>query len=926
MYIFQMLFHFCRIFLVITFTTNVFSQNHNFRTLDSLEYIYLTDIDNVSNDVTLKRIHRFLKAVDHSNINDSIYFIKKEKAVTNLILLHSRTRNADSARYYYNQAINTFKSTKERVEAHRIRALLEFFDLQIDQSLYYYGLALEEAKLLDTDEFKTKILIDLSLFYRYAEDYDSAAQIIDKLKRSITDSTKAFNLFRIRYEDFYVKTHQEKYQEALKVLHQIDTTDILSSSIILRGYHEAFVDAYINLQKYDSALYHNDIAVNSPKSAASFSPIDDYTYYANIYHNKGEDDKALFYLNKIPDTSAVNNSNYSLKDFHEWSYKVHKALGNDVLALINFEKYHDIKSVIDKEIRQKQAGIIKYKLDKDKTLNALKIKQAKTESAQKQKLYVMTVLFIVFLAIVLIIFFIHKYKQDKKQLKLVQSTKLFSLKNQYIESITHEFKTPVSINVGYVDLIKSNILNPLKVADYADKLQNIQQGLLNNLNELLTFIKLENHVSIQAHHLETLLLYDFTKLKLQAFEPICLHKGIRLHYQTNINPKQSFKFDYSKLDKVIGNLVDNAIKFSNVNQNIYINFMINKASISLIVKDEGIGISKTDQANIFNRFYQTQAGKETQGFGIGLFLVREIVNTWNGTITVDSELNKGTEFRIDIPFSSNELQDLKSDLHKMAFFEEEKSKYKPTTATILIVEDQFEMAEYIEDILTLEYVCDYAHDGNEALECLDRQDYDLIISDYKMPNMNGVQLKKEIDIDKKKSLIPFILISASTIQEDISELLKRKNVVYLEKPLKKDNLLDVINGYIGLKHNKDKITTLKELDDFKNKKSTFIHKTNAFILKNLQNENLKVQDIAEHLNLSSGQFSREIREYTGQTASKILLEIRLLKAYEFIKVSKFKTISELMYNAGFNSRSYFYNKFEERFGVKVGDMVKEYKN
>jgi YesN/AraC family two-component response regulator len=244
-----------------------------------------------------------------------------------------------------------------------------------------------------------------------------------------------------------------------------------------------------------------------------------------------------------------------------------------------------------------------------------------------------------------------------------------------------------------------------------------------------------------------------------------------------------------------------------------------------------------------------------------------------------------------------------------------------------VVEDQHDMAEYIKDLLPTNYHCDYAHNGKEALEKISQQDYQLIISDYKMPFLNGAQLKELLDKEEKNAQIPFILISASHIQEDISNLVKRENVVYLEKPFNGKILTDLVSEFIDKKINKSEIVSLgKSISkEVENEMYAFIHKTNMFIIDNLNNENLKLEDIAKHLNLSKSQFSRQIQGYTGQTASRILSELRLLKAYEYIKATKFSTINELMYHVGFISRTHFYKKFYERFGVKVGDMFMAYK-
>jgi signal transduction histidine kinase len=243
-------------------------------------------------------------------------------------------------------------------------------------------------------------------------------------------------------------------------------------------------------------------------------------------------------------------------------------------------------------------------------------------------------------------------------------------------------KPPISVHIGYLDLIRSNILNPTKAVNFIEKLQKTQHRLLSNINEFLHFIKLENHSKIDAHQNKSLNLYDFILDTLQSFEPFCLSKGIKLHFKTNISRSHNFSFDYSQLEKVINNLVDNAIKFSNFNQNIYFNFTVNTASLSISVKDEGIGIAQDQQDKIFSRFYQRSQGKSSEGFGIGLYLVKELVNIWSGKISLSSELNKGSTFTIDIPYSQEELGPLKSEQQDTVLFDDEKDKANQTAFNI----------------------------------------------------------------------------------------------------------------------------------------------------------------------------------------------------------------------------------------------------
>jgi signal transduction histidine kinase/DNA-binding response OmpR family regulator len=913
--------HLLLLLCFILFNLSVDAQSDDIKILDSLDYIYCKDINCVPADTTIKRIKNFIKTYDALNIKDSTNIVKKGKAYTQLMLMFSRKRKKDSVDYYYNMTITNFQNPKVKSEAHRIMALTYMFAQDANKALQFYDKALQEAKLDTNENTERTILLELSLFYRYAEDFEDARDILTELTKKDTLN------FRTVYEDVYIKFHFEEYNEALNQLKQVDSSAI-KDKLMFRAYHEAFVDAYINLKQYDAALHHNDIAVKDSRSIASFSPIDDYTYYAKIYHKKGENNKALSYLNKIPDTSVASNSNFSLKDFHELSYLVHKSLGNAELAFKNYEKYHDIKAVFDEEIKQKQAGILKYKLNKDKVLNALKTKQIEENLKKKQELYAIVFAFIAVIILLLVLFFINKIRQNRKEFKLKQNTKLNKLKNQYLENITHEFKTPLSVIIGYQDLVKANLLNPSKAIHYIEKTQQAQHKLMTSLNEFLTFIRLENNSKIDIYLKENLILYDFLVDTLQGFEPLFLSKGSTLNFKTNIHKNSTLSFNYSRLEKVINNLVDNAIKFSEVNQSVNVRFMVTDSEFLLIVEDQGKGISSEDQSKIFSRFFQTYSGKQSNGFGIGLYLVNEIVRSLNGEINVESTLGQGTSFTISIPLNTEELVGLKASPVEMVLFEKDTATTEQDRYNILIVDDQYEMLEYITEILPKDYTCDHAFSAEEALHKIETSSYDLIISDYKMAEMSGYQLKLKLNENKKTSTIPFILISAFVINENFLDIEDSKGFIFLQKPFKDDNLIQIVNTFIRKKTNAKIMANTSETAEVEmdNEIQAFINKTNAYIINNLRNENLQVEDIANHLDLDKNTFSKLIKEYTGKTTIKIIIEIRLLKAYEYFKSAKYMTINETRIAVGINNRSYFNKKFTERFGVKPGDMFNAYKN
>jgi len=621
------------------------------------------------------------------------------------------------------------------------------------------------------------------------------------LKTNVNDSLPALYKFRINYEEVYIRYGQERYKDALQTLRQLDTTDLHKNGLYFRAYYDAFADVYINLKKYDSALYYNDIAVNHKNSLPSFFPIDDFTYYARIYYQKRDFEKALYYLNSIEDTSAANNSNYSLKDFHELSYKIHKSLGNSDLALRNFEKYQSINSKITEETRQKQAAIMKYKLEKDKAISDLKIAQAEAEEQQNQKFYYTTLFFIILLAVISFLFLMYKQKQKQRQLLLEKEKTLYEQKNQFLENISHEIRTPLTIIKGIIQNIKKTEGKFSKTV--ISQLEHQSSGLLNMVYQILDMHKLdEQDLKINLVQSDVI---RFVELLVDSFQYVASEKQINLRLKTNLTT-MVFNYDEEKLKFILSNLLSNAIKFTPESGKVIVEVSTssNENFLLIRVEDNGIGIKQENQQQIFNRFYQTKSPESHNktGVGIGLHFTKKLVTFMGGDIGLQSEIDKGTTVKVQLPVNQSKVVE-NNETTRVLQGTTEKAKGNRLISnskkeTILIIEDNLSVLSILSEQLSA-YKIVTANDGLSGLEQAREIVPDLIVSDIMMPKKDGYELCKAVKLDVATSHIPVVLLTAKADQKSKIEGLIQKADAYIYKPYDVEELLLVVKNPLGLK-------------------------------------------------------------------------------------------------------------------------------
>ena len=545
----------------------------------------------------------------------------------------------------------------------------------------------------------------------------------------------------------------------------------------------------------------------------------------------------------------------------------------------------------------------------------------------------------------------NRFKQKQmiqfEKKKAIQIERLNDKKLQFFTNISHEFRTPLTLILNpLADIIKNN--SPELPDGVLNKLQTIQKSsdrLSRLINELMDFNQLQfTKMPLKVQLIE---IVEFTKEIVSYFEEEALSRGIQLEFDSNKTALKDW-IDPKMFEKIIFNVISNAFKVTPDNGRISIKIEVNEAlihfplispanttsSFEIIVEDTGAGLDKKDIKRIFDRFYQVNnLNKAYYGStGIGLEVVRGFVELHKGIIDVKSKLGFGTTFKLIFPIGKEFFNE--SEILQEEFKKEKKISFAPIIEkevvslldeeekqdrvhTILIVEDNVELRNYLKNELKKEYKVITAENGQVGLEAALQKLPDLILTDVIMPVMNGLELCTAIKSDLKTSHIPLMMLSAKALVKDRLEGIDSGADMYLSKPFDMDilrsSLVQLLKSrqimfdkfYNGLTPKaKEKTTTLD---------NEFIKNVLRYIHENINEYELSVEVLASKVFLSRSQLYRKIKTLTGISVNEFIRNVRLEKAKELIELGN-DNITEISIKVGFSSPSYFTKCFREKFG------------
>lgn len=553
-----------------------------------------------------------------------------------------------------------------------------------------------------------------------------------------------------------------------------------------------------------------------------------------------------------------------------------------------------------------------------------------------------TIYFIILILIVVLVFKIIKsrIKEKRQILEQQQREKISQARLQMFTDISHEIRTPLTLILSPLKKLMSNEHNSHTAVSYHIMYKNGMR-ILRMVNQLLDLRKLEKgQMSLKVERVN---LDNFISDTIDSFRGMVEDKGLQLHLEMNDLPEYSY-FDIDILDKIIYNLVSNAVKYTpakgEVNVRVY---RKDENFIKFEIEDTGIGISKKNINSIFNRFYRVedQTGVGNNGSGIGLHLTKSLVEMHHGEISVQSELGKGSCFMFVLPFKEESYNEgEKKHNEENARFEESvlfsektmiesdiaipfdentigrKKKYK-----VLIVEDDEDIRSYLKLELGKYYQVFTAVNGKIGYDMAVKELPDIIISDIMMPEINGLEMMKKLRSNPNVCDIPVILLTAKACVEDFVSGLQKGADAYLAKPFELSHLIAQINNLlqrsIHYKVQKSEVQNNRKIDetyDVKSADDKLIEKLNAKIKERIGDSSLSIEELSAECGISRVHLHRKLKELYQQSPSVYLRNIRLEHAAYLLRTKNI-SISEVAFAVGFNSQQYFTNCFKETYGV-----------
>ncbi|MCG1037424.1 hybrid sensor histidine kinase/response regulator transcription factor [Polaribacter sargassicola] len=544
---------------------------------------------------------------------------------------------------------------------------------------------------------------------------------------------------------------------------------------------------------------------------------------------------------------------------------------------------------------------------------------------------------------------LHYYTRKVKE---SQEHELDQMKLKFFINVSHEFRTPLTLILNPADKILSNFHSDNEIKNSAITIQRSARRLLHLVNQLLDYRKMD--VGMAPLQYEKGDIVSFSREIFCLFKDLAAKKEIHYEFKTSFNAINTL-FDFDKVEKIITNLISNAIKFTNNDGRITVSidkikevktkskFSFFKKEhltdyVEIIVEDTGVGLNKHQIKNVFSRFYNLDITKA--GTGIGLNFTRGLVELCGGEIFIESEQKKGSKFIVRLPlnikakaekvenikneFLINSMKAVEYDMFisndslKDNNTEEQKPSADKKLPTVLIVEDNIELRRHLTNDLKDSYIIKEAPNGASGLKMTKKYYPDIVISDVMMPKMDGFEMCKMIKTDFETCHIPVLLLTARTLDEDKINGYDNGADGYISKPFVTSLLKARVNNLLETKKRlRDRFSkiggsilanevTTTNIDE------VFLDKVTKVILENISDIDFKQDHLLKEIGIGKSQFYRKINALTGLNPSGYIRNIRLKHASELL-LQKQYSIKEVTHMCGFNSTAYFSKTFKELF-------------
>ena len=564
-------------------------------------------------------------------------------------------------------------------------------------------------------------------------------------------------------------------------------------------------------------------------------------------------------------------------------------------------------------------------------------------------LYVLFVALIIFIATyILFTFFRLKHK-------VIVEQQISDIKLRFFTNISHELRTPLTLIAGPIEQILQNGHFKEEEKEQLTLVERNTNRMLHLVNQILDFRKIQNNkmkMQVQQVNLIPFIHHIMENFNCLADQHQIDFKMITRLYSLNIWA------DVDKLEKILFNLLSNAFKYTPQGKQIRVIITDSDKDIAISVEDQGIGIPEHKQNSLFTRFesFVDKNLFNQSSTGIGLSLVKELIDMHHGSITLLSKPGEGSRFTIKLPKGKEHFDEttefilsdqIVTDINQVfpnsqliSLTENEEENINKEKESVLIVEDNQELRSFLKTIFVQHFNVIEAENGKIGLEKSKNYQPDIIVSDVMMPEMDGIELIHALREDITTSHIPIILLTAKSTIESKVEGIQNGADDYITKPF---SAIYLKARVINILEQRKKLQTLyrasllpnaSEWDKAKTEKETtpilspndqkFMDKIMQTIEKNLDNGELMVEDIASEVNMSRSVFFKKLKTLTGLSPIEFLKEIRMKRAAQLIETEEY-TMAQIAYMVGINDSHYFSKCFKQQYGITPTEY-KEKKN
>lgn len=546
-----------------------------------------------------------------------------------------------------------------------------------------------------------------------------------------------------------------------------------------------------------------------------------------------------------------------------------------------------------------------------------------------------------------------KLKYDVKiaQLSAEKDKELNERKLSFFTNISHEFRTPLTL---IINPVKDMLFGPAENSADAGNLHIVYRNarrLLSLVDQLLLFRKAESDT-------DKLKLVNLNIVSLCREVFLCFNyqagtKNIRFEFFSDTETIEIF-VDREKIEIALFNLISNALKFTPANGSVSCSITQTDTNVNIEIKDTGCGIAEGTGEQLFNRFYQVQNTAPTAGgFGIGLYLVKVFIESHKGNISYKSKLDQGTAFEISLLKGKTHFdqQFIFEDKAEPSVFLNELIENKgeiitthekinkvtakntdplsSDTKTMLLVEDNLQIREYLKQIFTHDFEIFEADNGTDGLDMAYQLIPDIIISDVMMPGISGIELCNRVKDDPALNHIPVILLTASSSPEIKLKGIEGGADDYISKPFEKEILIARVSGILKSRNSLQKYfyneITLKSNDlKISQEYKDFLERCLVIVEQHLTDPDFSIKTLAAEIGMSHSNLYKRIKSISGQSANGFIRFIRLRKAAEIFLTTD-STVYETAYKVGLNDLKYFREQFNKLFGLNPSDYIKKYR-